>query len=360
MPAQLSLPPPPNVGARAAQSDRLLGSGIRRLIREIIAYKREQGETGRARESVATMLGAGKPREEIYPAREPEQYGAMLEQPGAQEPDRYEAVRKLVGGMTGETAQNVLQKTLTARLGAGSKQPSKVIKMPTEESETGLGYFQFYPATRETEYIGPADKPSRGMQWGGYSPKTGDPVIFDPSRGEIFTRTTAGERTPYDSGPLVPKTLSKPSAATMEDIARLEDMLGRTGKIRSLFRDEYVGPVAGRFSMTKEKFMNLPPDQSKFYAIVRDSADYLLRLRSGAQINEQEYQRLVSFLPTADLPSGTFMARLEQFEEEVRRSIASRQAELSKGAYYYRGGTSPAPTPPQPQAQDDFEIISVE
>jgi len=56
----------------------------------------------------------------------------------------------------------------------------------------------------------------------------------------------------------------------------------------------------------------------KFYSYVNDAKDALLRARSGAQINEQEYARLVKFLPTPELPPENFKARAERFEEQVR------------------------------------------
>jgi hypothetical protein len=69
----------------------------------------------------------------------------------------------------------------------------------------------------------------------------------------------------------------------------------------------------------------------------------LLRARSGAQINEQEYQRLTKIVPNPNSPDARFLSDLRNFREEVRGVLARRS------------GAQPLITPrgggPQPQGQ---------
>lgn len=336
MPAQLSLPPPPNIGARAAQSDYALGSGIGKLLREIIAHKRSQAETAKGREAVGAMLpGGGQPREEIYPTRASEQYGAMLEQPGAQEPDPYDKVRKIVGGMTGETTQNVLQKTLTQKLGGDpAKHYTQQIKMPTDESETGLGYFQYNPDSGTYDkYIGPAQKPSRGMQFKGYVPGTNEPIIFDPRGGRLMARSRGGEREHF-GGPGMPTSKKIISENTLGQIGTFDAILDGVKHIRTIAteRQDFLGPVEGRWNKLKSNFVDNPD-----FTVLDREVESLITIAyalSGKQISEKEMRLLkAAILPSVTQPDANFMAALDHAETWLMRNRGRKVEQLKTSGY---------------------------
>ena len=110
------------------------------------------------------------------------------------------------------------------------------------------------------------------------------------------------------------KPLPAEAAKSFGDLDALRTSIGQAEK---LYKEKYVGPVAGRYYSIAENIQNLPEDQVRFYAYVNDAKDALLRARSGAQINEQEYARLVKFLPTPELPPENFKARSKRFLEQV-------------------------------------------
>lgn len=110
---------------------------------------------------------------------------------------------------------------------------------------------------------------------------------------------------------------SPPSEQERKDIKQEMTILKMTNDVQKLFKNDYVGPVAGRYGQLAEKFTDLPEEQVKFYATIRDINDFVLRVRSGAQINEQEYKRLTSFLMDANLPPDNFKARLERFSQNI-------------------------------------------
>lgn len=110
-------------------------------------------------------------------------------------------------------------------------------------------------------------------------------------------------------------------------------MLGQIDLMEKNYKPEYVGPVAGRLGSVKEKFVELPEGQVTFYAATRDIKDALLRARSGAQINEQEYKRLTAFLPDENLPPANFQARLKRFKAEVQSIKTEKSKMFEQGGY---------------------------
>jgi hypothetical protein len=103
--------------------------------------------------------------------------------------------------------------------------------------------------------------------------------------------------------------------------------------IKDNFNPDYVGPVAGRVGTAKEKLVDIPENQAMFYAATRDAADVVLRLRSGAQINEQEFKRLMSFLPDATLPTSQFKIRLKRFEMTLDSILKNQASQMQSGGY---------------------------
>lgn len=120
--------------------------------------------------------------------------------------------------------------------------------------------------------------------------------------------------------------------ALINDINSVKELykLGINGEEKT----GWVGPVDARWGGVKEKYLGgLPEAQVKFYSYVRDMQDALLRARSGAQINEQEFRRLVAFLPSEKLPADSFKPRLERFEAELNNILKSKQDVFSAAGY---------------------------
>lgn len=157
--------------------------------------------------------------------------------------------------------------------------------------------------------------------------------------------------------------LAKPIPS--EQMSRISDLLtlkANNEEVQKLYNPSYVGPVAGRWAGLKEKLVDLPEPQVQFYAYVRDNQDALLRARSGAQINEQEFRRLVAFLPDPNLPSGNFMARQKRFEKEVEIVLGNKVKMLGVGGY---GTVSMTEQPKESQDKTmteskRFKILKVE
>lgn len=118
-------------------------------------------------------------------------------------------------------------------------------------------------------------------------------------------------------------------AAEVTALSGLDVMVENLNRVSTIFKPEFTGPVHNYEAAFQEKFTgNISPEEVEFRATTRDLQDSLLRARSGAQINEQEYKRLVNFLPDPSLPSNVFQTRLDRFKKEVN-SIRNSRMKLS-------------------------------
>ncbi len=143
-----------------------------------------------------------------------------------------------------------------------------------------------------------------------------------------------------------PTELRKPvSDAQLAKVGELNAILENIDRTKELYRygtgkehTEWVGPIGGRAGGIEAKYFGTASsDQVKFYAYVKDMQDALLRARSGAQINEQEYKRLVAFLPEPNLPPVTFKAKLERFEEATQILMDEKLKAFEKGGFGVKG-----------------------
>ena len=98
------------------------------------------------------------------------------------------------------------------------------------------------------------------------------------------------------------------------------------------------------------------PKEVSFKRIVNDLSDRLLRARSGAQINEQEFERLTKIVPRLNTSEEVFKAEVRSFIEELDK-IVKIKSSLSEQAGK-RGLRDPSgkPAPKQPVKQGAFML----
>ena len=97
----------------------------------------------------------------------------------------------------------------------------------------------------------------------------------------------------------------------------------------------------GRVGPLPVDMRGLAADDRRFLALTRDYADTVLRMRSGAQINEQEFARMLGFLPVEQATPATVRTRLT-LQRDLLRARQDIQAQtLQAGGY-----RAPRITPP--------------
>jgi len=149
------------------------------------------------------------------------------------------------------------------------------------------------------------------------------------------------------------------SPTTQKDLAGLDTITDAITVIRSNFSKQFLGPIKGTataFSARRKigSYINSPVGKREliFRQTLEGMADVLLRLRSGAQINEQEFVRLRDLLPKADDEIQVYRAGLDRFESEVRRlkiQRLKRSGQTREQAKEEAAGLElPQGTPPPP------------
>jgi hypothetical protein len=157
-------------------------------------------------------------------------------------------------------------------------------------------------------------------------------VGFDPNARKVVTYPV-----PF-TGQIDPITKGRTPASEVGKGVMLDTISGNLERIRQTYNPDYVGFITGRAKQLQASTVGgLDEKQASFYADVNDIADMLLRARSGAQINEQEYNRLSKLVPTPNLPPSTFTARLNRFETQLKQTMANQQKRLKTGGYMTQG-----------------------
>jgi len=183
-------------------------------------------------------------------------------------------------------------------------------------------------------------------------------VPFKPDKAdfEIF-EDGKGNQAYLKKGAVIPKgytriekkgggvTINLPKAAPSgerEKLNKLFEFKNQLTRIKEQYKPEYVGRVEGVVGAGKELTgVGADKTESKFRQVVKDIADTLLRLRSGAQINEQEYKRLSKLVPTLNLPDTVFEARLESLTKAIEHSISTRRGTMTESGFIApSGGTA--------------------
>lgn len=96
------------------------------------------------------------------------------------------------------------------------------------------------------------------------------------------------------------------------------------------------------------------PAKTAFYQKVQDLKNQIIYLRSGKQINEEEYKRLRASLPSEYRDDSIFLSDLANFEKTFQDVAAKRKTAFKEAGYRVPGQPAPA-SPRKPK----FKVISV-
>lgn len=139
-------------------------------------------------------------------------------------------------------------------------------------------------------------------------------------------------------------------------VAAIDDILSKGKAAQSLYKPEYVGGVMGAFGgkgsstggvrgAVREATGNLTPDEVTFRQNTADIQDMLLRARSGAQINEQEYNRLTKIAPSLTDQPASYPGKLSNFLSELEK-LKQNKISLASTPRASLGATPPPPAAP--------------
>lgn len=177
------------------------------------------------------------------------------------------------------------------------------------------------PYAKESPYAG---KPQQSMF---VDPETQQPLIFDPKEGTY-------KIAPVQGGGAVSPRMVNPSAGEREKTAAFSVLKDQLQRIKDTYKSKYVGLVAGQVGrVTQWK----DSDEAGFRQVILDVKDSLLRARSGAQINEQEYERLAKLVPDFTDSEKQFSGKMKSFETTINAIMGEREKAQKKGGVFIRG-----------------------
>lgn len=172
----------------------------------------------------------------------------------------------------------------------------------------------------------------------------GKPRIFDTRTGKFSTA---------DEGIVHPreKTLPADTSSQLADFDTLSDQLAL---VKQFYKPDYVGIIQGRLGEVEQATgIGASKEQAIFRSNINSVRNQLLYLRSGKQINEAEYKRLVAELPDEKKSSVDFEAKLVNFEHVFDRLKTNRRNALSVGYHV------PPANPQQPSLQQNNDPLGL-
>lgn len=140
----------------------------------------------------------------------------------------------------------------------------------------------------------------------------------------VPTSQAAGKKPASDKGKVV-----KPSPTEREALVGDIGILDQIGRARELFKPEFVGPYSGRYGgVTQATGLGKRKGEAAFRASVAGIRNQILKLRSGGAVSDGEAARLLQELPTEDIPSEGWEAKMDEFERTFRGLAETRRATL--------------------------------
>ena len=121
--------------------------------------------------------------------------------------------------------------------------------------------------------------------------------------------------------------------ALQKETNSLNALKDLSGRIEQSAKPEYLGGVVsglsgngmgGVLGSAREATGFIDDNEVAFRSDVASLKDQLLRARSGAQINEAEYQRLQKELPDVTQPKNVFDARMMAFKQRLQDVIKAK------------------------------------
>jgi hypothetical protein len=139
------------------------------------------------------------------------------------------------------------------------------------------------------------------------------------------------------------ENLTKTPTAVKEKIDSMEKALQNLSDLR-FYANRHknaIGAIQGHKAAAGRWIGASDPEVNEMFRIADTTADDLLRLKSGAQINEKEYDRLRSLVPNPRWGEGKFFSDLDGYERELKMALARRKKEWGIGDGEQNSSQSP-------------------
>lgn len=168
-------------------------------------------------------------------------------------------------------------------------------------------------------------------------------AILNTRTGKAYEPVTNRELTPEEvtSGEWIMRNASIPAQGSIDKSTSAEASIKQIDDLKALLTRNRSNPL---FKALGEQAPAIGGDEAQRYNIIRkDFSDRLLRLRSGAQINEDEYSRLMGMLPQFWRSSDVDIEQLDKFKSEYQNLINK----ISTASFEDQSSEAPAKTEEQ-------------
>lgn len=164
----------------------------------------------------------------------------------------------------------------------------------------------------------------------GFDVETNQPVFSSSKKSGFFY----ADGTPYNGGKLDEYKKSKIPTSLVEQGIQIDQLSVPLENVERTYNRDLVGPVASRIGKASQYIEGTAsPEASTFYSSLADIKNMIIYLRSGKQINEQEYERLTNALPDEGTSPTAFEERFKNFKQMYSEIINSRRKRLIQGGY---------------------------
>lgn len=222
-------------------------------------------------------------------------------------------------------------------------EPGKLQGLPLAQATTiGKDIFD----TKAKSTMGGTKAPGGGYYIPrGVDPATGRPVYSNSKALGLFF----DDNTPYKGGAPGALTLKAQPSDQLQKETDLSTLKFALDKVKGSYDQELVGPVASRYGKGKQYIEGAAtPEATDFYSNAADMRNQLVYLRSGKQINEQEYVRLKAAIPNEEMSPTDFSQRMANFEQMLDAMQRTRSGALA-GSGYRGAGQQGLPSFPAKQ-----------
>jgi hypothetical protein len=159
---------------------------------------------------------------------------------------------------------------------------------------------------------------------------------FNGRTGQHYDPQANDGKGGYVDGPLA----LRPTGAQQQQIADNAAALTQIQLLKEEFKPEFVGPLAGRFNNVYTRLVNDPDSAAlaRYQSRLSALKNRYIKAITGAQMSEPEAVRIMSQLPTLELPETTFWQRLTTAEQDLNNVMEIQQQT-------YTGQRRPADNP---------------
>lgn len=241
-------------------------------------------------------------------------------------------IKKLNASENSQTQEMIQYITDTKRRMAAGE------NLTQQEKDKAIMSYRYLTQPR-MDQSGAVIQPSFGNE---FDPSTGFGAQAAPVAGGV-PGGPAPTVLPGGRGTVTPGQV-KPGEAEIKVLSESDALKGHLQDLDKRYKPDWVGPLAGRAGALGAKYGNeqlgtaISPERSDFVAQSALYKNRLIKFITGAQMSEQETQRLINEIPDVNDPPRTFEAKRKISETNIDYVTKAYQQNMRQAGVRQIGG----------------------